>query len=43
MIIGEIVRLVGELILNYLLGIEEGRLDYICRIFREVNNLMLVF
>lgn len=33
----EIVRLAGEPTLNYLLGIEEGRLDYICRIPREAQ------
>lgn len=37
MITGEIVRLAGEPTLNYLLGIEEGRLDYICRIPREAQ------
>ena len=37
MITGEILRLAGEPTLNYLLGIDEGKLDYICRIPREAQ------
>ena len=39
---GEVVRLAGENTLNYLLGIVDGRLDYLCRLPRPILIKMIV-